>query len=151
ARGSHASYFDDEHLHIGDELAFDAPAERCEAIALDSSVGWMLWPGYWGGTRFMDHPRSPRGPQLCRSEWFDPAARHAEGVTRRERRREDRAHAATAVPRRPKPEGAEVALLAQADPSESPEKLEEQAKRRGLIDVEARRLDEIGTIEGGAP
>ncbi len=89
ARGSHASYFDLEYVHFGDELQVDAPAVRCETIEIDPTAGWLSWPGYWGKSRVMDTPRSPRGPMMCRPEWFDPQGQHEAGLYQRARRRQE--------------------------------------------------------------
>ncbi len=115
ARGSHASYFDLEYVHFGDELQVGAPAERPELVPLDETAGWLNWPGYWGKSRVMDHPRSPRGPMMCRAEWFDPQGQHEAGLYQRSLRRKERVPAvmiSTSVA----PVSGAVSLIAQGEP-----------------------------------
>jgi subtilisin family serine protease len=114
ARGSHASYFDFEYVHFGDELQADAPAEPCQVIEIDEKAGWVNWPGYWGKSRVMDHPRSPRGPMMCRPEWFEPQAQHDAGVYARKLRRKERVPAVM-ISTSTAPATGRLGLIAQAD------------------------------------
>jgi Subtilase family len=122
ARGSHASYFDYEYVHFGDEVDTGAPGARPEVIELDEGAEWLKWPGYWGGTRVMDHPRSPRGPMMCRPEWFEPQAQHEAGVYQRGLRRKERVPAVT-ISTSAAPATGRTALIAQGDPGDSAEEL----------------------------
>ena len=127
ARGSHASYFDFEYVHFGDELQEDAPAEPCRAIGIDEGAGWLGWPGYWGKSRVMDHPRSPRGPMMCRPEWFEPQAQHEAGVYARKLRRKERVPAvmtSTSVA----PATGRLGLIVQGDPEHPVADLEAAVK-----------------------
>ena len=131
ALGSHASYFDDETMHLGDQIDLDAPAVACDTTPLEDAAGWMLWPGYWGGSRFMGRPRSPRGPQMCRSEWSNPEDRHAEGMVRRRRRGEERKCSTAAFSKAFEPPR-EVTLVAQAGPGAAVEEVEASLAPLGL-------------------
>jgi hypothetical protein len=81
ARGSHASYFSRETLGVGswldraDGRRRARNGERLQIVG-DRVPEWLLWPGYWGGTRpagFVLDARSPRGPAAHR-QWRDPLA-----------------------------------------------------------------------------
>jgi hypothetical protein len=133
ARGSHASYFDFEYVHFGDELQADAPAERPELVPVDETAAWVNWPGYWGKSRVMDHPRSPRGPMMCRAEWFDPQGQHEAGLYQRSLRREERVPAvmiSTSVA----PATGAVSLIAQGEPGRSEAELLTVVEGLGLED-----------------
>ena len=145
ARGSHASYFDFEYVHFGDELQGDAPAEACEVIEIDAKAGWVNWPGYWGRSRVMDHPRSPRGPMMCRPEWFEPQAQHEAGVFARSLRRKERVPAVM-ISTSAAPATGRLGLIAQADAEQPIEDL------RGALegmDLESFSIDPLA--EGELP
>ncbi|HEX5609430.1 MAG TPA: S8 family serine peptidase [Solirubrobacterales bacterium] len=139
ARGSHASYFDFEYVHFGDELEADALAVRPEVVEIDLNLGWLNWPGYWGGTRIFDHPRSPRGPMMCRPEWFEPQAQHNAGVYQRARRRKERVPSVM-VSTSAAPSGGRVALIAQIEEGESTERLAAAVAGTGLVDATVQPL-----------
>jgi subtilisin family serine protease len=145
ARGSHASYFDFEYVHFGDELQADAPAEPCQVVEIDESAGWVNWPGYWGKSRVMDHPRSPRGPMMCRPEWFEPQAQHDAGVYARKLRGKERVPAVM-ISTSTAPATGRLGLIAQADPEQPVADL--QAALEG-IELEAFSIDPL--IEGRLP
>lgn len=127
ARGSHASYFDFEYVHFGDELQEDAPAEPCQVIEIDGKAEWLSWPGYWGRSKVMDHPRSPRGPMMCRPEWAEPQAQHDAGVYARKLRRKERVPAVT-ISTSIAPATGRLGLIAQGDPGQSIEDLKKAAE-----------------------
>ncbi|HEX6665270.1 MAG TPA: S8 family serine peptidase [Solirubrobacterales bacterium] len=139
ARGSHASYFDFEYVHFGDELQIEAPAERPEVIELDEAAEWLKWPGYWGGTRVFDHPRSPRGPMMCRPEWFEPQAQHQAGLYQRARRRKEQVPSVM-ISTSAAPSGGRVALIAQVEMGESAEELERVVGGLGLEEATVQPL-----------
>jgi subtilisin family serine protease len=144
ARGSHASYFDFEYVHLGDELEADAPGARPEVIEIDPKANWLSWPGYWGGSRWFDRPRSPRGPMMCRPEWFEPQAQHEAGLYQRARRRKERAPAvmtSTSVA----PAGGRVALIAQVEEGEPTGELEIAVADLGLEEATVQPLHD-GTL-----
>jgi subtilisin family serine protease len=131
ALGSHASYFDEEHLHLGDSIRPAADAEACAVLPLDEGAGWVQWPGYWGGSRVMGHPRSPRGPRTCRPEWADPEAQHAAGLYMRARRL-GKPVPPVAVTTSVQPAEHEAVLIAQAGREAPVEHFERQVKGLGL-------------------
>ncbi len=131
ALGSHASYFDEEHLHLGDSIRPAADPEQCQVIPLDEEAGWAGWPGYWGGSRVMGHPRSPRGPTICRAEWADPEAQHAAGLYARARRL-GKPVPPVAVTTSVRPAEHEAVLIAQAGREAPPAHFEEQVRGLGL-------------------
>jgi hypothetical protein len=139
ARGSHASYFDFEYVHFGDELEIEAPAERPEVIELDEGAEWLKWPGYWGGTRVFDRPRSPRGPMMCRPEWFEPQAQHEAGIYQRARRRKEQVPSVL-VSTSVAPAGGRVALIVQIEMGESTEELERAVAGLGLEEATVQPL-----------
>jgi subtilisin family serine protease len=141
ARGSHASYFDLEYVHFGDELQVDAPAEPCRVVELDEKAPWMSWPGYWGRTKVMDHPRSPRGPMICRPEWEEPQAQHEAGVYARGLRRKERIPAVM-VSTSVAPATGRLGLIVQADPDQPDEDLRAAAEGVELGDVEIEALQD---------
>jgi Subtilase family len=142
ARGSHASYFDFEYVHFGDELQENAPAEPCQVVEIDEGAGWIHWPGYWGKTKVMDHPRSPRGPMMCRPEWFEPQAQHEAGLYVRKLRSKERVPAvmiSTSVA----PATGRLGLVVQGDPEQPVEDLKRAAEGMQLESVS------IEPIHGG--
>ena len=141
ARGSHASYFDFEYVHFGDELQADAPAERPALVPVDETAGWVNWPGYWGKSRVMDHPRSPRGPMMCRAEWFDPQGQHEAGLYQRSLRRKGKVPAVT-ISTSVAPAAGTVSLIAQGDPADSTQELRAAAAGLGLEDPVVTPLHE---------
>jgi len=118
ALGSHASYFDEENLYLGDRIQPTAEAERCQTIPIDELAGWVRWPGFWGGSRVMGHPRSPRGPSACRPEWEHPEDQHAAGLYARARRL-GKPSQPVAVTTSVRPARDEAVLVAQA-PADAP-------------------------------
>jgi hypothetical protein len=139
ARGSHASYFDYEYVHFGDEVQLEAPGVRPEVILLDERADWLKWPGYWGKSRVMDHPRSPRGPMTCRREWIDPQEQHEAGLFQRDLRRKERVPAvmiSTSVA----PATGAVSLVAQGEAGRPVEELRAAAAGLGLEGVEIAPL-----------
>lgn len=145
ARGSHASYFDFEYVHFGDELQEDAPAEPCQTIEIDEDAGWLSWPGYWGKSKVMDHPRSPRGPMMCRPEWFDPQKQHEAGAYARKLRSKEQVPAvmtSTSVA----PATGSLGLIVQGDPEQPVGDLEAAAKGMQLEAVSVKPLAPDGTI-----
>ncbi|HVQ60091.1 MAG TPA: S8 family serine peptidase [Solirubrobacterales bacterium] len=139
ARGSHASYFDFEYVHFGDELQIEAPAERPQVIEFDEGAEWLKWPGYWGGTRWFDKPRSPRGPMMCRPEWFEPQAQHQAGLYQRARRRKERVPSVM-ISTSAAPSGGRVALIAQVEEGESTAGLETAVAGLGLEEATVQPL-----------
>jgi len=131
ARGSHASYFDYEYVHFGDEVQIDAPAERCEVIPIDEEARWLKWPGYWGKSRVMDHPRSPRGPAMCRREWIEPEEQHQAGLYQRALRRKESVPAVM-VSTSVAPATGTVSMIAQGDPGQPVEDLRTAVEGLGM-------------------
>lgn len=148
ARGSHASYFDFEYVHFGDELRENAPAEPCQAIEIDKGAGWLSWPGYWGKSKVMDHPRSPRGPMMCRPEWVDPQAQHEAGAYVRKLRRKEQVPAVT-TSTSVAPATGRLGLIVQGDPGQPAADLEVAAKGMQLEAVSVVSLAD-GTISDAA-
>ncbi len=145
ARGSHASYFDFEYVHFGDELQAQAAGERPEVIEFDESAHWLSWPGYWGKSRVMGHPRSPRGPMMCRAEWIDPQAQHEAGRYQRELRRKERVPAvmiSTSIA----PARGRATLIVQGDPEQPVEDL-----RRALGEMDLEGVDVEPLHKGSLP
>jgi subtilisin family serine protease len=147
ARGSHASYFDLEYVHFGDELQIEAPAERPELIPFDEGAGWVNWPGYWGKSRVMHHPRSPRGPRICRHEWESPQVQHEAGVYRRALRFDKRKSVPTVMTSTSvAPATGSVSMVAQVDAEQPAEALVAAVEGLGMKGATVTPLD-----EGGAP
>lgn len=143
ARGSHASYFDFEYVHFGDELQEEAVAESCRVIELDPQAGWLKWPGYWGKSKVMDHPRSPRGPGLCRDEWENPPGQHKAGVyTRKLRLEERRRMPAAMISTSAAPATGSLGLIVQGDPEQPVEDLERAVDDMQLEGFDVKPLSE---------
>ncbi|HYH53233.1 MAG TPA: S8 family serine peptidase [Solirubrobacterales bacterium] len=146
ARGSHASYFDFEYVHFGDQLQEKAPAESCRVIELDESAAWLKWPGYWGKSMVMDHPRSPRGPGMCRDEWADPQGQHEAGVYTRQLRLEERGRVpAVMISTSAAPATGSLSLIVQGSPEQPVEDLE-----RAVGDMQLEGFD-LKSLDGAAP
>lgn len=86
ALDSHATYFDKgtfggaptvagQPIAFTDTVGGEGERIRPESVSLDSQLGWVQWPGRWGGTEGIEPlPDSPVGPAFQGLKWSNPGA-----------------------------------------------------------------------------